>query len=64
MAKLSTEALIELLRRHAWKLLLAMTASIAVLGLKPVREGIDEDPSVPLGIAGISSPDSPPRCLW
>jgi hypothetical protein len=37
----------EWLRRHAWQLLLGMTALISVVGLDPVKEGIHEDPSVP-----------------
>ena len=43
------------LRRHAWQLLLAMTAMIAVIGLSPVKNGINEDPSVPLGFAGMTA---------
>ena len=45
----------EHLRRHAWKLLLGMTASIAVIGIQPIRVGIEEDPSVPLGFAGMTA---------
>lgn len=45
----------EFLRRHAWQLLLAITAPIAVIGLQPVRAGINEDPSVPLGLAGMTA---------
>jgi hypothetical protein len=40
------------LRRHAWQLLLGMTALIAVVGLNPVKEGIHEDSSVPLAFTG------------
>lgn len=43
------------LGRHAWQLLLAMTALIAVIGLKPVTEGIHEDPSVPLAFTGMTA---------
>jgi peptidoglycan/LPS O-acetylase OafA/YrhL len=45
----------EWLQRHAWQLLLAMTALIAVIGLNPVKDGINEDPSVPLGLAGMTA---------
>jgi hypothetical protein len=45
----------EWLRRHAWQLLLGMTALIAVVGLKPVKEGIHEDPSVPLAFTGMTA---------
>ena len=33
----------EWLRRHAWQLLLGMTALIAIVGLSPVKEGIREE---------------------
>ena len=45
------------LGRHAWQLLLAMTALIALIaliGLKPDIEGIHEDPSVPLAFTGMT----------
>jgi hypothetical protein len=43
------------LQRHAWQLLVALTALIAMVGLNPVRVGINEDPSVPLGFAGMTA---------
>lgn len=43
------------LQRHAWRVLLAMTGSIAVIGINPVIAGIAEDESVPLGLAGMTS---------
>ena len=43
------------LQRHAWRVLLAMTGLIAVIGINPVRSGIAEDESVPLGLAGMTS---------
>ncbi len=43
------------LQRHTWQLLLAMTALIAIIGLNPVKEGINEDPSVPLGFTGMTA---------
>jgi hypothetical protein len=45
----------EWLRRHAWQLLLGMTALISVIGLNPVKEGIREDPSVPLAFTGMTA---------
>jgi hypothetical protein len=45
----------EWLRRHAWQLLLGMTALISVIGLNPVKEGIHEDPSVPLAFTGMTA---------
>jgi hypothetical protein len=42
-------------RRHAWQLLLGMTALIAVVGLNPVKQGIHEDPSVPLAFTGMTA---------
>jgi hypothetical protein len=46
------EVAMEWLRRHAWQLLLGLTALIAVIGLNPVKEGIHEDSSVPLAFTG------------
>jgi hypothetical protein len=43
------------LRRHAWQLLFGMTALISVIGLNPVKEGIHEDPSVPLAFTGMTA---------
>jgi hypothetical protein len=43
------------LQRHAWRVLLAMAGLIAVIGINPVRSGIAEDESVPLGLAGKTS---------
>lgn len=43
------------LQRNAWWLLLTMTVLVAVIGLNPVINGINEDPSVPLGITGLSA---------
>ena len=45
----------EWLQRHTWQALAAMTALIAVIGLNPVMNGINEDPSVPLGFAGMTA---------
>jgi hypothetical protein len=45
----------EWLRRHAWQLLFGMTALISVIGLNPVKEGIHEDPSVPLAFTGMTA---------
>ena len=44
----------EWLRRHAWQLLFGMTALIALIGLNPVKEGIREDPSIPLAFTGMT----------
>ncbi|HEY8870424.1 MAG TPA: hypothetical protein VIM30_13685 [Candidatus Limnocylindrales bacterium] len=49
------EVAMEWLRRHAWQFLLGMTALIAVVGLNPVKEGIHEDPSVPLAFTGMTA---------
>ena len=43
------------LQRHAWQFLLAMTVLMAVIGVNPVVNGINEDPSVPLGFAGMTA---------
>jgi hypothetical protein len=43
------------LQRRAWWLLLTMTVLVAVIALNPVINGINEDPSVPLGITGLSA---------
>lgn len=43
------------LQRNAWWLLMTMTVLVAVIGLNPVVNGINEDPSVPLGITGLSA---------
>lgn len=45
----------EWLRRHAWQPLFGMTALIAIIGLNPVKEGIHEDPSVPLAFTGMTA---------
>jgi hypothetical protein len=45
----------EWLRRHAWQPLLGMTALISVIGLNPVKDGIHEDPSVPLAFTGLTA---------
>jgi len=45
----------EWLRRHTWQPLLAMTGLIAIIGLNPVKEGIHEDPSVPLAFTGMTA---------
>ena len=44
----------EWLRRHAWQLLFGMTSLIAFIGLNPVKEGIHEDPSIPLAFTGMT----------
>ncbi len=44
-----------MLQRHAWWLLLTMTALIAIVGLWALMIGIKEDPSVPLGITGLTA---------
>jgi peptidoglycan/LPS O-acetylase OafA/YrhL len=43
------------LQRHAWQFLLTMTVLMAVIGVNPVVNGINEDPSVPLGVAGMTA---------
>lgn len=43
------------LQRHAWQLLLALTVLIALIGINPVVNGINEDATVPLGIAGMTA---------
>lgn len=45
----------ERLQRHTWQALVAMTGLIALIGLNPVVNGINEDPSVPLGFAGMTA---------
>jgi hypothetical protein len=45
----------EWLRRHAWQPLLGMTALIAIIGLKPVTDGIHEDATVPLAFTGMTA---------
>lgn len=45
----------ERLQRHTWQALVAMTGLIALIGLNPVVTGINEDPSVPLGFAGMTA---------
>jgi hypothetical protein len=52
VSSLFWEIAMDWLRRHAWQLLLGMTALIAVVGLNPVKEGIHEDSSVPLAFTG------------
>ena len=47
------------LQRSAWWLLLTMTVLVAVIGLNPVIQGINEDASVPLGITGLSAVGAP-----
>jgi len=42
-------------QRHGWQLLLVLTLLIAVIGINPVIGGIHEDPTIPLGIAGMSA---------
>jgi len=53
--ELDWEDAMEWLRRHAWQLLLGMTALISIVGLNPVKEGIHEDPSVPLAFTGMTA---------
>jgi peptidoglycan/LPS O-acetylase OafA/YrhL len=43
------------LQRHAWQLLLALTLLIALIGINPVVNGINEDATVPRGIAGMTA---------
>jgi len=43
------------LQRHAWQILFAVTVLIALIGVNPVVNGINEDPSVPLGVAGMTA---------
>ena len=43
------------LQEHSWQLLLTMTVLVAVIGLFPLIFGINEDPSVPLGISGLTA---------
>jgi len=45
----------EWLGRHAWQGLLGITGLIALVGLKPVREGIHEDASIPLAFSGATA---------
>lgn len=45
----------EWLRRHAWQLLLGMTGLISVVGLKPAKQGIHEDSSVPFAFTGMTA---------
>jgi hypothetical protein len=53
--ELTWEVAMEWLRRHAWQLLLVMTALISVIGLNPVWQGIHEDSSVPLAFTGMTA---------
>lgn len=40
--------------RHGWKFLLGLVAVIGLFGIIDLRQGLDADPAIPLGVTGLT----------